>query len=227
MQRAQRFLSAAGALLLAASAAEAGEAETNRIVSRMESFYRTSPGITADFVQVLESRTLGRPQEESGTLSLKPPGRMRWEYGAPRGKLAVIDGVHTFLYLPEDRQVILGKLEEMDSGAITSRLLVGGAPLARDFRLDGEPSPEKPGIWLLRLTPRSAAFPYDSVVLEVEAATGGIRSIRLLDPLGNRMEYRFEHLQVVRNLPDRIFTYKIPRGVDVQVLGEGVLPSSP
>jgi outer membrane lipoprotein carrier protein len=230
MNRAVGLLVESALLLIAAGtagAARADEADTLRLVARMESYYRKSPGITADFVQILESRTLGRPQEESGTLSLKPPGKMRWEYSNPRGKIAVTDGAHAFLYLPEDRQVIVGTIGEMDSGAVTSRLLLGGAPLSRDFKVEGERSPEKPGIWLVKLTPRSGDFPYDSVSLDVEDATGAIRSIRLLDPLGNRMEYRFDHLQVVRTLPDRIFTYKIPRGADVQVMGEGSAPSAP
>src|SRR5207249_1233426 len=112
-----------------------------------------------------------------------------------------------------DRQVIVGTMSAMDSGGVTARLLIGSQPLSREFRVEGEPSPERPGIWLLRLMPRAQDFPYEAVSLEVEAATGGIRAIRLLDPLGNRLEYRFDHLQVVRNLPDRIFAYKIPRGV--------------
>ena len=35
----------------------------------------------------------GRPKRsESGTLQLRKPGRMRWEYDQPKGKLFVSDG---------------------------------------------------------------------------------------------------------------------------------------
>ncbi len=209
-----------GLLALLAGAPRGDEAEILRVVSKIESYYRQSPGITAEFVQVLESRTLSRSQEESGTLSLKPPGRMRWDYRSPRGKLAVTDGTRAYLYLPDDRQVIVGKIAEMDSGAVASRLLLGTAPLSRDFRVEGESAPGRPGLWLLKLSPKKEGFPYDAVTLEADSGTGAILSIRLLDPLGNRMEYRFDHIRVVRSLPDRIFTYKIPRGVDVQMMGE-------
>jgi outer membrane lipoprotein carrier protein len=212
------------AMLLAGGALLGEEAALDRIVSRMEAFYRRSPGITADFVQIMESRTLGRPQEESGTLALKPPGKMRWDYRVPRGKIAITDGTHAYLYLPEDRQVIVGKMGDLDSGAVTPRLFLGGAPLSRDFQVEGDPAPERKGLWLLKLTPRARDFPYDAISLEVQEATGIIQSIRLLDSLGNRVEYRFEHVQVARNLPDRSFSYKIPRGVDIQVLGEGSSP---
>jgi outer membrane lipoprotein carrier protein len=211
----------AAVLVMASGAVGGDEAGALRLASRIESYYRKSPGITADFFQILESRTLGRPQEEQGTVSLKPPGRMRWEYRRPRGKVAVADGTRVYLYLPEDRQVLLGKIADLDSGAVAARLLLGGAPLSSDFRVEGEPSPDRVGVWMMKLTPKAADFPYDAVNLMVEEATGAILSIRLLDPLGNRMEYRFDRIRVVRDLPDRIFTFDIPRGADVQVMGGG------
>ena len=221
-------IAGAVALVFAAGVLRGDEAGALRLASRIEAYYRKSPGITADFLQILESRTLSGPREEHGTVSLKPPGRMRWEYRSPRGKLAVTDGKRAYLYLPEDRQVILGALGELDPGAVAARLLLGGSPLSRDFLLEGDPSPDRPGLWLMKLTPRSRDFPYDAVTLQVEEATGAIHSIRLLDPLGNRMEYRFDRIRVVRDLPDRIFSFEIPRGADVQVLGgDPVRPPAP
>jgi len=219
-----------GAMLLAATAAgvvRPDEAGALKVVSRMESFYRDTPGITAEFVQTLDARALGRPQEESGTVWLKPPGKMRWEYRKPAGKLAILDGRRAYLYLPEDRQVVVGKIGDVDSGAVATRLLLGNGPIVADFRVEGDPSPARPGAWLLKLVPKAADFPYDSVGLEVEEATGAITSIRLVDPLGNRMEYRFENVHPVRNLSDRLFTYKIPRGVDIQTMGDEGIPGFP
>src|SRR5262249_46394320 len=146
-------------------------------------------------------------------------GRMRWEYRHPRGKLAVTDGERAFLYLPDDRQVLVGPLRSLDSGAIASRLLDGAALPGPDFAVAGEPLPGRKGIWILRLSPRIPDFPYDAVTLEVVGDSGAIQTIRLLDPLGNRMEYRFQNIRIVKDLPDRLFTYKIPRGVDIQNLG--------
>src|SRR5262245_19666145 len=98
--------------ILAALAISAAHGESRpdltAVVSRVHSFYRGSPGIVARFTQILASRTLASPQQESGTLYLKAPGKMRWEYSHPRGKLAVCDGSKVFLYLPEDREVLVG-----------------------------------------------------------------------------------------------------------------------
>ncbi len=224
-----RLLGLLGAFLVLPGAAPSEEDTPSRIVSRLEAYYRATPGITADFVQIVESRTLRRPREESGRVYLKPPGRMRWEYERPRGKLAVTDGRRTYIYLPEDRQVIVGRVQDLDEGAVAARLLLGTSPIEKDFLVEGHPAPALGGLWLLKLTAKGADFPYDSVTLEVEEASGAIRRIQLLDPLGNRIEYRFDHIRVSRNLPDRIFAYSVPKGVDVQVVGErdGTLPASP
>ncbi len=210
------------ALILSPTARRAAGAEPplSDLLSRLESYYRTSPGITADFEQTLESRTLSRPIHEAGTVSLKPPGRMRWEYEKPRGKLAITDGARAYLYLPEDEQVFVGRIQDLDRGAVASGLLLGAASLRRDFRVEGERMADGEERWLLKLTPNSPDFPYDSITLEVEQESGAIRRMLLLDPLGNRVEYRFDHLRVVRHLPDRLFVYRIPKGVDVQVLRE-------
>ena len=44
---------------------------------------------------------------ETGTVALKRPGRMRWEYETPEKKTFVSDGTRVFFYVPADRQVIV------------------------------------------------------------------------------------------------------------------------
>ena len=196
------------------------------LVRRVQSFYRDSAGIVANFTQTLESRTLAVPQEEAGTVYLKAPGKMRWEYSRPRGKLAVCDGRKVFLYLPEDRQVLVGAMEDLDAGALVTRLLLGETSLDSQFKVEGEPEGE---VWSLRLSPKKPDFPYDSLTLEVAAENGAIRRIGMLDPLGNRMEYRFDDIRVQKSLPPKLFTYQIPRGVEIQTFGGGreTAPRSP
>src|SRR5881296_666864 len=69
-------------------------------------------GMVASFIQTVESPGLPRPQVEKGTVYLLRPGKMRWEYEVPRGKLAVADGRKTYVYLPEERQVLVTPLDQ-------------------------------------------------------------------------------------------------------------------
>lgn len=218
-------------LLLCATLSSSGSgvaspSDLHTLLERMRTFYRDSPGLVADFKQVLESRALPRPQEERGVVSLKFPGRMRWEYDTPPGKLAITDGKKAYLYLPEDKAVLVGSMQDLDAGAVTTKLLLGEVSLEADFAVEGMPSAGNADIWTLKLTPRGKDFPYDSITLDVEASRGAIRRIRMLDPLGNRMEYRFERIRVDKNLSEKLFTYRIPRGVEIQTLGDHP-PSAP
>jgi outer membrane lipoprotein carrier protein len=191
------------------------------LVRRVQAFYRDSGGIVANFTQTLESRTFQSPQEETGTVYLKAPGKMRWEYARPRGKLAVCDGKKVYLYLPEDRQVLVGTLQDLDAGALVTRLLLGETSLFSQFKVEEEPKTEGRETTSLRLVPRAADFPYESLTVEVSRDRGAIHRIAMLDPLGNRMEYRFDDIRVQKSLSEKLFNYQIPRGVEIQTFGAG------
>ena len=48
---------------------------------------------------------MGLDRSESGTLTLKKPGLMRWSYDTPPGKIFVLDGKYAWFYTPDDAQV--------------------------------------------------------------------------------------------------------------------------
>ena len=197
------------------------------ILRTIQRAYRDSPGLVARFSQVVTSRTLPAPQREEGTLYLKPPGKMRWEYSRPRGKLAITDGVKVTLYLPEDRAVLMGPVKDLEGSALTARLLGGSASLEDEFRAEAQRSSGDGRLWILSLSPRAADFPYDAVTVEA-LQDGWIQSIRLLDPLGNRIEYQFDRIRSEKNLPEKLFRFDIPRGVEIQTFGgKAGAPASP
>lgn len=183
--------------------------------------------MVARFSQTVESRSLPAPQREEGTLYLKPPGKMRWEYSHPRGKLAITDGVKATLYLPEDRAVLMGPVKDLEGSALTTRLLGGSASLDEEFRAEAQRAPGGAPRWILTLSPRQADFPYDAVTVEA-SEEGLIQSIRLVDPLGNRIEYRFDRIRTDKNLSEKLFQFEIPRGVEIQTFGgKAGVPASP
>lgn len=174
-------------------------------------------GLTARFTQTLDSASLPAPQVEKGTLYLLRPGRMRWEYSVPPGKLALADGVRTWLYLPEDHQAISAPLGDgTDSGAA---LLMRATP---DLTAEFEPSwsrergpDDRP---ILALTPRSAGASYDRILVQTDA--GGFPvALTVLDPLGGRIVYRFSDLKFVDTLDPGLFRFTPPAGVSVQEMG--------
>ena len=139
-----------GALLLAGPPARAA---AEALARRIEQKHRTLKDLTARFVQTYRSGMLGSAIVERGALSLKPPGRMRWEYRDPERKTFVSDGETFYFYVPADRQVIVR--EQADSRGIPALLLSGRGDILTQFAVTEEPAATA-GLRRLRLVPADA-----------------------------------------------------------------------
>jgi outer membrane lipoprotein carrier protein len=174
--------------------------------------------LVAQFTQVVESPALPTAQTESGTLYLARPGRMRWEYSTPAGKLAIADGHRTWLYLPEDRQALSAPLGGPGQDQGIGLLLGGTTDILAVFAPRLVPGRESGGPTLLALRPLSPDAPYDEV--RVETGAGGFpRTLIVNDPLGGRVTYRFEAIRFVPALDEALFRFTPPPGVSVQEAG--------
>ena len=69
--------------------------------------YEGIKDFSADFLHTYRGGVLRQQAKEQGTVTVKKPGRMRWNYTAPEKKLFVSDGVKIYFYIPEDRRVIV------------------------------------------------------------------------------------------------------------------------
>jgi outer membrane lipoprotein carrier protein len=193
--------------LLALGLQPSAPPEAREIVQRLEQRQSSVEDMTAHFVQTYRSGVLGREIVESGVLSLKPPGRMRFEYREPEQKLFVADGEEFFFYVPADRQVITGS--QRDGRGVAVRLLSGRAGILEEF----DASLEEPGGRVV-LVPRSSDPDVERVWIEVDPR-GRIRSIEVVDLQANRSEYRFDEIRENVGLEDGLFRFRIPDGVEV------------
>lgn len=118
-------------------------------------------------VQFSESYTVqGRPRKgESGELTLRKPGRMRWDYTNPAGKLFVSDGKDVYLYTPESNRVEKSKLKASDDMRAPMAFLLGKLDFAKDFR-DFEVKQEGAN-YLVVARAKTDKLPYDKVQMLV------------------------------------------------------------
>ena len=211
MMRHGMTTSAILAALLQAGAADHSSASAETLARRIEEHHGRVPGLTARFVQTYRSAVLGREIVERGVVSIKRPGRMRWEYREPEPKTFVSDGKTFYFYVPADRQVIV-RDQVAGERSIPALLLSGRGDLLDQFEPCLAPSP--PGRWRLRLTPRKPEPEVESVLVEVDESYE-IRSIEIEDAQGNFSRFRFDDVRPDASLPDRLFRFEIPRGVEV------------
>jgi outer membrane lipoprotein carrier protein len=185
------------------------------LARRVEGRHRASIGLTARFVQTYRSGVLGRTVVERGTLKIKPPGRMRWDYRDPEEKVFVSDGRTIYFYVPADRQVIVK--EQAGEHGVAVNLLAGRGDLLSEFQPSLDDADGPPGLRRLRLTPRRPDPDVEQVLLDVDDA-GRIHGIEILDAQGNSSRFRFDAVREDVRLPERIFRFEIPPGVE-KVLG--------
>ena len=200
----------AGALASRMSVASPALSPAQELARRVEQRHKTVGDLTARFVQTYRSGLIGREIVERGVVSIKQPGRMRWEYRDPEKKTFVSDGKTFYFYVPADRQVIVR--DQAGDRGVPALLLAGQGNLLEQFEAGLETAPT--GLARLRLVPRKPDPEIEKVFVDVDDATR-IRSIQVFDAQGNLSRFDFADIRENVGLKDRVFRFEIPRGVEV------------
>jgi outer membrane lipoprotein carrier protein len=187
-----------------------GPASAEQILEAVGRRHRDVRDLEARFVQTYRSGALEKEIVESGTLRLKRPGRMRWDYRSPERKLFVSDGTHVYFYVPSDHQVVVRK--QGGDQTLAFRLLSGESDLTREF--SPKLLPGLGGQLRLQLKPRTPDPDVDSVVLDV-GPQYRIDGIEIHDLQGNESRFRFESIRENRGLSDRLFHFEVPADAEV------------
>jgi outer membrane lipoprotein carrier protein len=211
------FLTLLVSLGLAAQAAPTPSAE--QFAARVQQRYDTIKDFEADFVQAYEGGILRTKTTERGTVAIKRPGRMRWVYLKPERKEFVSDGTRIYSYLPADKQVIVSPMPQ-EQATTPALFLTGKGHLVRDFTSSFTELPgAAPGTIALKLVPKKADPELDWLILGVDSTSLQIHQLVATDQQGGRSTFTFSNLKENRGLSDKIFEFRIPRGVDVVTSG--------
>jgi outer membrane lipoprotein carrier protein len=201
-------------LLAAVALAQGPNRPAGEAARLIQQKYDKVRDFTADFTQTYQGGVLRKTSTEKGTLQVKKPGRMRWEYTSPEQKLFVSDGQKIYSYIPADRQVIVSSVPTDDRATTAVLFLVGKGDLARDFNVSYADA-AAPDTIALKLDPTSRQADYDWLELVVDRESLQIRTLIAAEREGGRSTVQFSNYRENTGLADKIFTFKIPRGVDV------------
>lgn len=186
------------------------------LAAALQKRYATVRDFSADFVHAYRGGVLRTQAVERGQVTIKKPGKMRWEYTSPERKLFVSDGVRIYAYVPEDRQVTISAVPANDAATTSVLFLTGRGNLTRDFVPSLDTSMDiPPGTVALKLVPRQPEAEYDWLVLVVDGESLQILQLVTADAQGGRSTFVFSNLRENTNPADRTFVFTIPRGVDV------------
>jgi outer membrane lipoprotein carrier protein len=185
------------------------------LAKRVDAHYNHLQSLSARFTERYQG--MGLDRTESGTLTLRKPGRMRWAYDAPSGKLFVLDGKNAISYTPGDAQASRTPAKQLDDLRSPLRFLLGHTELAKELdgltltlvRLDNN----QPG-YSLSGTPRGMQQTVRSIALTVDA-DGQIHDMRIEQADGATTTFTFSNIR--ENIPtaDSDFTFTPPTGVTI------------
>lgn len=195
-------------LIIAASPAQS--LAPNAILRKVDDHYNHLSTLRAGYTQHYSG--LGLDRTETGTLLLKKPGRMRWNYTTPVGKVFLLDGKFGWFYTPGDSQATRVATKKLDDMRSPLRFLLGHTQLSKEleniaitsdsssYKVSGIPKGMTQRIKLLTLT---------------IAASGEIKVMRLEELDGSTTEFSFTRMQENISIKDADFVFIPPAGVAV------------
>src|SRR6266403_3647045 len=202
-------------LALATAVAPNSTPDVHSIAHAVDTHYNRLQTLQTEFIETY--RGAGIERTESGSLWLKKPGKMRWEYRSPKEKLFLSDGKDAWFYLPGDRQVRRSSVKKLDDLRSPLGFLLGKTRLEKE--LDGlsaapDVTPTTAGNVVLRGVPKAMADRLNEVVLEI-TPDYHIARIQFEEADESVTEYRFSEQKENAAIADQLFRFSPPAGVEV------------
>lgn len=200
----------AAALLSTLLAAQKPSPTAHDIAARVDRHYNQLHSLKAGFSETYQG--MGVKRTESGTLWLLKPGRMKWDYSAPAGKLFLLDGKFAWFYTRGDAQVQRIPAKQLDDLRSPLRFLLGHTELEKEmtglslrsagngFVLTGQPKGQEQRIKRLSLA---------------VTAEGAITAIEIEETDGALTHFDFSSEQPNAAVPADAFRFTPPAGVPV------------
>jgi outer membrane lipoprotein carrier protein len=199
----------AAAALVAGPARAATSAADEQALARVERAVAALDSVRAEFVQELFDPRSKTTQRATGTLSLKKPGRFRWDYEQP-AQVIVSDGERLWLYDADLEQVTVRRVG--DTLSQTPAMLLSGQGRIRDgFTVHAAPRAE--GLDWVRLVPKRADTDFRELRLGFSGDT--LQRLEFDDKLNQRTRIELRRIERNARLDDSLFRFVPPPGTDV------------
>lgn len=189
----------------------------DELVGKVEQRYSLS-GFRARFDQQSTIKAMDITDSASGTIYVKRPDKMRWEYDAPEQQTVVTDGKTLWIYRQEDHQVMVGKAPEYFGGGRGAVFLSDIETIRSRFTLTLE-APDGPD-YRVKMIPLEKAYDLAQIYLTISADTFDIVEIDTYNTYQDRTRITMSHIVFDDTLSDSLFTFVIPEGTDVLELEE-------
>jgi outer membrane lipoprotein carrier protein len=188
-------------------------------LAAVQTFYDQTRDISADFFQTYVNKLYDRTDKSRGHVVFKKPGKMRWDYAKPNGKIIVAGNGKLLVYEPGEEPTDKGQVLEQNFAQAdlpqAMSFLLGTGKLSEDFDaklLDAAREGFANG-QVLELHPKKPNPHFDRLLFYVEnsaALRGLVRRIVIIDANGNRNRFDFSAFKFNAGTPESTFEWRPP-----------------
>jgi outer membrane lipoprotein carrier protein len=188
-----------------------------QLTAKTQAVYEKTTDLKSRFIQEVTIKSMKKTEREEGTVWIKNPKMMLWDYTKPKEKKLVINARTAWLYVAEDRMVYVQNSDDVYRSRMAVKFLSGIGKLSEDFQLrfaKDNPQDEE-GNYLLTLTAKEKGTGIDRLHLTIDGKTFQIIQCLFNDDYGNTTRLRFSDIHTNTGVSDKFFTFKPPAGVEV------------
>jgi outer membrane lipoprotein carrier protein len=198
------------ALLLAAP--DPGRA----VAQRVQAFYAHTKDFSARFAQHYTYVAIGKVEDSTGTVEVKKPGLVRWDYDKPEKRTIYVEGKTLWIWKPQDQEAQVSRNFAGDQLSSAFTFLWGKGELLKEFspRAVTAPKDLPPGDGLELLPSKPVAGVQK--LLFVVAKDGQVLASVLTNPQGDVNQIVFTQSKVDQGLSSDRFHFEPPKGAYVQ-----------
>lgn len=179
----------------------------------------SGPGFTATFFQESTLKALGITDTANGRLTVKRPDKMQWIYDSPESQTLITDGRHLWIYRPADNQVMVGTAPAFFKDGKGASFLTNTRRVREQFHVSLIAS-EKPETRRLQLIPRKPQADIARILVGVTKRSHEVTDIVTINTQGDETRITLSDIVFRDNLPDSLFEFTIPEGVNIISLDE-------
>ena len=192
------------------------DAKVEALLKEVESHYNQAKTLQVLFQEDYTAPGKARATDR-GILMLRKPGRMRWDYSQPAGKLVVSDNKFLYVYTPNDNKAQQWKLEESEDMKVPLAFLLGKLDFSREFK--NLQAKQEGFDTRVTCEPKNDNLPYSAVEF-LMTRDSRIREVKMTGFDKSVLDFVFDQERLNPTLDPKLFTFQLPKGAELVQPGQ-------
>ena len=181
----------------------------------LQEAYDQTSSFTADFTQTTSMKLSRRQRKGLGSLVIKKPGLMRWDYQEPDHQVLVCDGEEMSMYFSSAKQMIVMSAQEYLQSDVTYAFFAGNGNVLRDFNVGSIPDDYCCGdLPDLKLVPKKQHPQVENIYLWLDERFL-ISRMKISDHYGSVTELTFTNIKLNQPVTVDRFNFVPPPGTEI------------